>query len=134
VVNYWPSLAVHNYIDRIHFGRAFPRLHRRLDKPVFYLGRRHRELFHDLATACFIARKTYPDDPKAPYSAMLHIHYDALCSWDPVYKKYLEHLAKLDKQRRKASTRKIKKKKDDFESLIRLMKFLSRLKSRRYHA
>ena len=64
---------------------------------------------------------------------ILHIHYDEPCSWDPQYERYLEQMAKIDKQKRKArmSKRKGKRKKED-ESFIRLVEFVSRLKSRRF--
>ena len=129
-----PSLKVHNFIDRVFLGRAFPRLHRRLDKPVFFLGRYHRKLFHDLPTAYFIGHKTYPDDPRVFESAYLHIHYDSLCTWDSEYRRYLERLAMHACIARKACTRKRRRKKkgDDFESLIRLMEFVVRLRSKRF--
>lgn len=133
VVKSLPSHAVHNYIDRVYLGRTFPRLHRRLDQPIFLLGRYHRTLFHDLATAYLIASKTYPNDERAIWSAYLHVYYDELCSADPQYRRYLEHMAKIDKQKRKARihTRK-RKKDDDFEDMIRLVKVVARLKSRRF--
>jgi len=131
-----PKHEGHNFIDRVCLGRSFPRLHRALDKPVFFLGKYHRELFHDLTTAYFIAHQTYPNDPRAVESARLHIYYDEFCSRDPEYRRYLEKMAKSDKQRRKANRskrRRKKKKDDDFESLIRFIKFVLRLKSGRFH-
>jgi len=57
---------------------------------------------------------------------------------DPEYRKFLEKLARLDKQKRKVSKRKSKKRKpkkkkeEDLGSLIRFLEFLLRLKSMRF--
>jgi hypothetical protein len=131
-----PKLYVHEYIDRIFLGKTYGKLHRQIDKPVFYMGYRHRELFHDVISTCFIASKVYPNDEKAITSAQLHIHYDELCSSDPYYRKHLEKMAKLDKQRRtqnqrkkKNSGEKTKKSKgDDQEPLLRLIEIVVNLK------
>jgi hypothetical protein len=121
-----PGHAVHNLIDRLYLDRDFPKLHRAMDKAVFYLGADHRCLFHDLPSACFIASKLYPNDPRALWSAHLHIYYDELCTQDPSYRRSLERMAKLDKQKKKRRRRKREKRKkwDNLESLLRLIKLL----------
>ena len=98
-----PSHIVHKYINRLYFGRTFPRLHKVLDDPVKYFGRGHRILFHAYDWAMYLARKTYPGDPDARVSAILHVDYDNMCSRDPDYKKCLEDMAKKEvKERKKA--------------------------------
>ena len=96
-----PSLRVHCYIDRRYFGRAYPKLHRAIDKPFSVLGRGHRVLYHDYFTAYYIARRKYPGDPCAVKAAALHIEYDNICTRDPNYRRLLENLAKKDVAQRK---------------------------------
>lgn len=139
VVKSLPKHYVHHFIDRVWLGKAYPKVHRKMDRPFLFFGKQHRELFHDFPTAYFIAREEYPEDPRAIQSAYLHIYYDELCTWDPEYGKYLEKLAKLDRQKRKASKKKRKKRKpkkkkeDAWESFLRFMEFYARVKSRRSH-
>ena len=107
-----------------------------MDRPFKYLGKHHRELFHDFPTAYFIARKEYPKDPRAVWAAYLHIHYDELCTWDPEYRKDLEKLAKLDKQKRKKKKKKknkVKKKDSEWEAFLRFMKFYARIRKSKRH-
>ena len=89
-----PGLEVHCHIDRIYLGRTFPKLHRALDRSVKVLGKRHRVLYHDYASAIVIAKKEYPGDRDAERAAILHIQYDEICSKDPAYRKLLEIKAK----------------------------------------
>ena len=72
-----------------------------MDKPVKYLGRAHRVLFHDTFSALAIADHYYPGDPNAQTAAMLHIEYDMLCTADPDFKRQLEQNAKLFRARSK---------------------------------
>ena len=46
-----PSQAVHEEIDRIFFGKAFPEIHRDKDAPFAQLGLFHRLVRHDLTYA-----------------------------------------------------------------------------------
>jgi hypothetical protein len=72
-----PSLRVHAFVDRTLFGKSYYKIHRRLDKPVKYLGHGHRVLFHDFPSACLIAEKCYPGDPNAVRVACEHILLDS---------------------------------------------------------
>lgn len=85
-----PKHIVHNAIDRYYFGRSYPKLHKALDRPVKFLGKRHRILFHDATWAIYIARKIYPGDINAEKSACLHLEIDKMCSENKEFKKFLE--------------------------------------------
>lgn len=97
-----PSLRAHCYIDRLWFGRTYPKLHRSMDRPVKYFGKKHRIFYHDYISAIAIARREYPNDPDAERAAILHIEFDRLCSADPEFRRLLETMAiRSAKQRRR---------------------------------
>ena len=102
-----PGWRVHRYLDIVFFGKSYSKIHRKMDAPVVFLGRRHRILFHDPLAALVIAQECYPGDPDAVESAYLHILTDELCTSDPVYKKFLEQLALVENR----NTRRRRKKK-----------------------
>ena len=108
----FPGHRVHAYVDRQLFGKAYWKIHRKMDEPVLYLGKNHRELFHDYPTACGIADSCYPGDPNSRNAAMLHIELDEMCTRDPEYKLYLEALANQDARQRKQAKKKRYKKRD----------------------
>lgn len=122
-----PNLLVHEFIDETFFGRSFKKLHRAIDKPVFYLGRRHRVLFHDPVSASLIAQKLYPNDKDAILAAHYHILFDEECSKDPEYKKNLENMAKLWKKRKKRKKKRAFEKKDPFVEYLKKLVKLKRL-------
>jgi len=95
-----PGHRVHRYVDRKLFGRSYWKIHVKMDAPWLLLGRTHRVLFHDHATAVAIAQEYYPNDPNAALSASHHIFIDQLCSNDPVFKAQLEFLADKDARER----------------------------------
>ena len=98
-----PSHKIHNFIDRQLFGKSYWRLHRALDAPYIFMGKRHRVLLHDCFTSTLLARQLYPTDPRAEQAALVHCQLDTLCSSDPNFRKQLEILADLDgRQRRRA--------------------------------
>ena len=109
-----PGPRVHGYVDRKLFGKAYWKVHFRMDLPWRWLGRNHRVLFHDFPTAVAIAREYYPNDYNAQRAALLHIHLDTLCTQDPVFKKQLELLADADiRRRRKGKKKRRKSSKED---------------------
>jgi hypothetical protein len=79
-----------------------------MDAPVVYLGKRHRILFHDPVTASIIANEFYPNDPNALAAANMHIFLDNLCSSEPLFKKCLEKMEILNREK-KASGPKLTK-------------------------
>jgi hypothetical protein len=74
---------IHVFVDRTLFGKAYWKIHREMDWPYGFLGRRHRVLFHDPLTASAIARSCYPGDENAVLAALVHIEIDDLCSANP---------------------------------------------------
>ena len=80
-----PSHKVHCYVDRTLFGRSYWRVHRQIDMPYLFLGKKHRVLFHDPFTAIAIAQRLYPGDPMAEEAALVHLHIDSVCSSDPFF-------------------------------------------------
>jgi hypothetical protein len=96
-----PGWRVHEFIDWVNFGRVYRKIHRKMDEPVWFLGRSHRVLFHDNAWAYLIAKEFYPGDTDAITSAQYHLYYDGLCSGDREYKKMLERFEILSRGRRR---------------------------------
>ena len=103
-----PGHRVHRYVDRMLYGRSYWKIHVKMDLPYLVLGSTHRVLFHDPATAAFIAESCYPNDPNAVQAALGHIYIDRLCSNNPILKASLEFLANKD-VRNRAKSRKIRK-------------------------
>jgi hypothetical protein len=107
-----PGHIVHYYVDRQLFGKVFYKVHRAIDLPVIFAGRAHRRYNHDMVTATYIAKQTYPADERAVESAYAHILVDQLCTENPVFKKLLEQLAYAECARRKRARKsKMKEKK-----------------------
>ena len=106
-----PSHRVHNFVDRQMFGKSYWQLHRNLDLPYLFMGRKHRVLFHDGFSSVLIARRLYPGDSRAEQAAIVHCQIDALCSNDPFLRTQLEFLANLDAAERKKTRRKSRKRK-----------------------
>ena len=90
-----PGHRVHSYVDRQLFGKAYWKLHRKMDVAVFWLGKGHRVLYHDPLTAGCIAKTCYPNDPNAEEAAYTHILLDDFCTAYPAWKKLLEQLAAM---------------------------------------
>ena len=75
-----PSHSVHNYVNRLLFGRSYWKINREMDKPYVFLGRYHRVLFHEPAWAYLIASKFYPGDPNAVLAAQSHFVLDSFAA------------------------------------------------------
>jgi len=96
-----PGHRVHCFVDRMLFGKTYWKLHRHMDCAVFWLGKNHRRLYHDFATAVIIAKTLYPSDPNNEEAAYTHILLDNFCTAYPVWKTVLEQLAYADARRRR---------------------------------
>jgi len=101
-----PGPEVHVYIDKLFLGKSYWKIHREMDKPIKFLGRRHRLLFHDPVSAMAIASRLYPGDPRARRAALLHITFDDICSRDPEFRKLLEIMARLSGRKKRKRKRK----------------------------
>jgi hypothetical protein len=101
-----PGHKVHAYLDRQLFGKVYWKLHRKMDVAVFWLGKKHRALYHDPITAVYIAMTCYPNDPNAEEAAFTHILLDEFCTAYPGWKKLLEQLAYADAKRRRRERQK----------------------------
>lgn len=77
-----PGWRVHCFLDRVFYGKSYYKIHRKMDAPVLFFGRKHRMYFHDSLSAYVIGQKCYPNDPNAIAAANLHIYIDQLCSAD----------------------------------------------------
>ena len=96
---------MHALVDRVLFGRVFWRVHRGMDWPYRFLGRRHRILLHDPVTAVVLARRVYPGDEDAAMAALMHIAVDRLCSSSPFFDQKLKLFAKAARKKRKKTRR-----------------------------
>jgi hypothetical protein len=130
-----PGHRVHCYVDRLLFGKSYWRLHRALDKPVIFLGKRHRVLFHDGFSSAVIAQRLYPGDPRAVEAALVHVQLDNFCSSNPDFAKTLKLFAEYDANQRRTARRKTRSKRPktaanqlrEFHALIRKLVEVRRL-------
>ncbi len=104
-----PSHRVHVFFDRECFGKAYWKIHRKMDEPYLIFGKRHRELFHDAVSAFAIADFCYPYDPNARAAALFHIELDELCSANSEFKMQLQILATQDAEKRRRARKKSRK-------------------------
>ena len=114
-----PSLRVHNYVNRLLFGKTYYKINKDMDSAFVFFGRRHRILFHDSVWANMIASAHYPGDNKALLAAEYHIRLDEYCSRNPQFKKNLEKLART---RRKPGKRRTKQ--DETSSVLEILRIL----------
>jgi hypothetical protein len=130
-----PSHTVHTYLDRLYFGKAYWKVHRRMDAAWVICRKGHRRYFHDWISAIAIAEEAYPGDENAIWSAWLHIQTDEYCSANPKFRKQLEMVAKSDakKRRRRRERREVPDPLKEFASFLEKIKQIqdiSRLLSR----
>lgn len=64
----------HRAIDKLVLGRAYPEVHRYMDKPAYYMSFGHRRVRHDLRAVVLMALRHR--DARAGVSALLHISAD----------------------------------------------------------
>jgi hypothetical protein len=131
-----PSLRVHAYLDRLYFGKVYWKVHRLMDSAYPFLRGEHRIFWHDQQSAIAIAMDSYPDDINAINSALLHLQADNACSYDPLFRKQLEMLAKAEAKERKKRRKKDKpqplspafeKAISDLEKIIRIRRMMGLL-------
>jgi len=96
-----PDSKVHVYIDKTFIGKSYRKIHKEMDKHVKALGRYHRKINHNAASAIQIAMRLYPNDHRAIRAALLHIEIDNICSRDPEFRKILEFLAKFGNRKKR---------------------------------
>jgi hypothetical protein len=121
-----PSHTVHTYLDKLYFGKAYWKVHKRMDAAWIVCRKGHRRYFHDWISAIAIAEDAYPGDENAIYSALLHIQTDEYCSANPEFRKKLEMVARADAKKRRRRRRKEKNKLPD--PLKELVRFVERIK------
>jgi hypothetical protein len=54
-----PERYIHEKISKIILGEKYSKVHKAMDYPVKYLGKRHRILFHDILSASLIGFSIY---------------------------------------------------------------------------
>ena len=69
-----PRREVHERDDLRLLERRYPEIHRFMDRPSKYMGKKHRRVRHDLSTVMLILAVTR--DPLAAVSAVMHISRD----------------------------------------------------------
>jgi len=90
-----PKHGPHRYTDKLVFGKPFGEVHRLIDQPYIWLGRKHRILFHTYEEA-YIMGSLATSDPRGGLAGLLHVWVDEQCSKDKVFRKWLEFSAKQD--------------------------------------
>jgi len=69
-----PDRRTHELFCQLLLGKKYIQVHRLMDMPSLWMGRKHRQLFHDFFGACLASALTR--DPKAFLAAQLHIMLD----------------------------------------------------------
>jgi len=67
-----PSHRLHRLVDRMVLGKEYPDVHRWIDEPYRYLGKRHRILRHSPLEIML----KYHSDPNRLIAGLLHIALD----------------------------------------------------------
>lgn len=106
-----PKHKTHRYADKLVFGKPFGEVHELIDQPYFWLGRKHRILFHTYPEA-FIMGSLATLDPRGGLAGLLHVWVDEQCSKDKAFMKWLEFSARQDAlcQKEMCRTKKLLKK------------------------
>jgi len=71
-----PSHEIHELIDEIFLGKRHPEVHKIMDLPAIFLGKKHRKYFHDPVSVLIL----FGRDEEKLKSALLHILMDDLVS------------------------------------------------------
>ena len=103
-----PSHRIHRFVDEIVFGKSFSEVHRTLDRPYKFLGRKHRRVFHTPDEAFAVGYLSSSDSSSAA-AGVLHVRLDEACSKDKKLRKFLEAMQKRY-QRPKKRERRLEKK------------------------
>jgi hypothetical protein len=92
-----PKHKVHNYSDKLLFSKNFAKIHRAIDRPYVFLGRKHRSVFHTFEEAYYLGC-IVGGGHTAGAAGMFHVWLDQECSKDKNFKKWLELSADLDRK------------------------------------
>jgi len=97
-----PSRRVRRYVSRLLLGNSFDKVHRVIDLPYGFLGKKHRILLHDPISAVLIASTTSTDE-YAFFAGLAYVAVDVICSRNRTLREPLELMARLDSLSSKAS-------------------------------
>lgn len=90
-----PRHRVHRYFSRITLGKPYGRVHRAIDRPYRWLGRKHRRVFHSPEEA-YVMGYLADNDGMSGWGGVWHVWLDRACSEHPEYRKFLEFQTKRD--------------------------------------
>jgi hypothetical protein len=85
-----PSRRKHEKLSKLLTGYSCEKTHMLLDYPAIFLGKNHRVLFHDLASASIIGFLS--DGLNGMISAISHIILDEAYSKNKILKKLINYL------------------------------------------
>jgi len=75
-----PGRRIHRYTSKLMLGKPYDEVHAVLDRPVKYLGGKHRVLRHDPAEAALIGYRIA--GAEGALAALLHVTVDNLFTKD----------------------------------------------------
>src|SRR4030067_1667891 len=90
-----PKHRVHRYVDKLLYGTSFPEVHRAIDRPYVFLGRKHRKMFHTPKEA-YIMGSSASLDSRAGLAGLTHAWVDRECSRNKSLKKLPQLAAHQD--------------------------------------
>jgi len=111
------------------FGRSFGEVHRTLDRPYKFLGRKHRKVFHTRNEAFAVGYLSSSDSSSAA-AGVLHIRLDEACSRDKKLRKFLEAMQK-PYQRLKMTERRLDKELRQAKSTTKILGINTKLQNTR---
>ncbi len=85
-----PNHPAHKYFEKTILGRSYSAVHKAIDAPVKFLGKKHRVFFHSPLEAAIISTIICGD----ARPGLLHVVLDKDCTRDKTFKKIIQILAK----------------------------------------
>jgi len=93
-----PDREIHRYISTLFTGKSHDEIHKVLDGPVKFLGRKHRVLFHNPTEAAMIGYRLA--GVEGALVALMHVTVDQVCSRDKKLERMMRKMRHESRRRR----------------------------------
>ena len=87
-----PKHNIHNFVNKLLFGRKFEKVDKTLDYSVRFLGPSHRKVFHDYLTGPLVGA-VVTQNLGGIAAAVVHISLDKFCTNNKSFEKLLKNLS-----------------------------------------
>ena len=96
-----PKHNIHNFVNKLLFGRKFEKVDKTLDYSVRFLGPSHRKVFHDYFTGPLVGI-IVTKSLSGIAAAFVHINLDKICTNNKGIEKLLKNLSNKHSRNRRA--------------------------------